>query len=383
MNQTSPVQEKRLPMISDATLRDSAHMAAVEFTPGDAATISSLLNQIGVNLIEVGMVSGKKPADAPLITAVHDEIGAERCLTLVMVRSRKQVAEALDEATRLGCHSVMLSIPTSAQHAELKLASPSESFLKSLARTAITEAKNRDLHVTFSGEDGARTEPSRLVSYVASGFEAGADRFRLAETVATLRSRDCADLIRPLAAIDGAEIEMHSHNMLGMAVGNSLAAFDAGAAWISTSVGGIGERGGNTPLAELLCALRVIYGDDRYDLSHLTGLTAEAVSRAGFGAAFMSGPTTEHAYAYELPGQLTHPAAYETIPAETVGNQRSLRVRSRISPALVEVALAGDGSDIDTAVFSDWLGERQERCGRPILDDQAIRELANEFSMTK
>ena len=57
----------------------------------------------------------------------------------------------------------------------------------------------------------------------------------------------------------------------------------------------------------MLTSLRVVYGDDRFDLSHLTALTDAALSGSGLGESFMSGPTTPHAFAYELPGQLSHP----------------------------------------------------------------------------
>ncbi|MGW6919447.1 isopropylmalate synthase, partial [Kitasatospora sp. NPDC054939] len=244
-------------------------MAGVEFTAKEAATIAELLVRTGVELVEVGMVSGPSSADADLVLATHEAVGPERSLTLVVVRDRHQVAKALDEAVRLGVRSVMLSIPTSEEHAGLKLASTSTKYLNAVARAAIEQSKERGLHVTFSGEDGARTERGRLVEYVAAGFAAGADRFRLAETVAWLSPGQMGDLIGSLTAIDGSEIEIHSHNMLGLAVANSLAAFEAGAAWISATVGGVGERGGNAPLAEVLTSLRVIHGDHRYDLSHL------------------------------------------------------------------------------------------------------------------
>jgi homocitrate synthase NifV len=38
-----------LPHVSDATLRDSAHMAGVEFGPRDAAAIARLLVRTGVD----------------------------------------------------------------------------------------------------------------------------------------------------------------------------------------------------------------------------------------------------------------------------------------------------------------------------------------------
>ncbi|MFJ3702319.1 MULTISPECIES: LeuA family protein [Streptomyces] len=367
------------PHLSDATLRDSAHMAGVEFEPRDAADIARLLVRTGIDLVEVGMVSGPGSKDAALIEATHDAIGPERSMTLLVVRDRHQVATALDEAERLGVRHIMYSIPTSEQHAKLKLDSPSAKLLHVVARSAISQAKDRGFHVTFSGEDGARTPRERLVPYVEAGFEAGADRFRLAETVAYLSPWQMEEVISDITAIDGSEIEIHSHNMLGMAVANSLAAVRAGARWISATVGGIGERGGNAPLAELLTALRVIHDDRRFDLSHLTELSRIALRGAGLGEAFQSGPTTPHAFAYELPGQLLHPEAYETLPAELVGNRRELRVRTRLTGALVRWALDDSGVTVDVDTFTPWLVARQEDEGAPLLDRDAIRKAAVDF----
>ncbi|MFJ7192834.1 isopropylmalate synthase [Streptomyces bacillaris] len=379
MTADGPEKLERPPRISDATLRDSAHMAGVEFGPADAAAIADLLVRTGVELVEVGMVSGPDSKDADLVLATHEAVTPERSMTLLVVRDRRQVARALDEAERLGVRHIMYSIPTSEQHAQLNLDSASPKFLQALARSAITQAKERGFHVTFSGEDGARTPRERLVPYVEAGFAAGADRFRLAETVAYLSPWQMQEVIADLTAIDGSEIEIHSHNMLGLAVANSLAAVRAGAQWISATVGGIGERGGNAPLAELLTALRVIHGDTRFDLTNLTELSRIALRGAGLGEAFQSGPTTPHAFAYELPGQLSHPHAYETLPAELVGNQRELRVRTRLTTALVRWALADAAQDVDVDAFTAWLAERQERDGRPLLDRDTIREAAADF----
>ncbi|MFD9597678.1 isopropylmalate synthase [Kitasatospora sp. NPDC059973] len=373
------VPPQGLPHLSDATLRDSAHMAGVEFGPKDAAHIADLLVRTGVELVEVGMISGPSTKDADLILATHESVGPERSLSLVVVRDRQQVVTALDEAKRLGVRSVMFSIPTSEQHAALKLSSSSTKYLIAVARAAIVAAKERGFHVTFSGEDGARTPRERLVPYVEAGFAAGADRFRLAETVAYLSPWQMARQIRSITEIDGSEIEIHSHNMLGMAVANSLAAYRAGAKWISATAGGIGERGGNAPLAELLTSLRVVYGDTRFDLSHLTELTNAALRGARLGDAFQSGPTAPHAFAYELPGQLTHPEAYETLAPEIVGNSRELRVRTRLTTPLVTWALDELAESVDVAAFTSWLTVRQERDDRDLLDRDAIRKAAVEF----
>jgi homocitrate synthase NifV len=357
-------------------------MAGLEFGPADAAAIAVLLRRIGIDIVEVGIMSNMTSADVPLIAAVHEAVGPENSLTLVMVRQQQQVVEALAGAQRLGCRSVMLSLPTSIEHAQLKLGTQNLRYLIKLARIAIAEAKDRGFHVTFSGEDAARAEKDRLQEYVTAGFNEGADRFRLAETVSSLTPWKCAEIVSGLSAIDHSkEIEVHCHNMLGMAVANSLASYEAGAAWVSATVGGIGERGGNTPLAELLCALRVVYQDQRYQLSHLTALSAEVERRAALNPPFTPGPVTPYAYAYELPGQLANPSAYESIAPEELGNKRSLRVRTRITPVLLRWALGDSHPDINTDAFLTWLCENQERSGHLLLDQPALQRMADEFAV--
>ena len=380
-NEHSAIETDRRPKVSDATLRDSAHMAGLEFTPDGASAIARVLRDIGVDLVEVGIVSAGKSADEPLISAVHRAIGPECSLSLIMVRQRRQVGEALAEARRLGCRSVMLSLPTSREHAQLKLGSASLRHLVGLAGAAIDQAKSHGFHVTFSGEDAARAETDRLHEYVSACFAAGADRFRLAETVSSLTPWQCGEIVAGLRGIDASkEIEVHCHNMLGMAVANSIAAYEAGADWISATANGIGERGGNTPLAELLCAFRVLYQDRRYDLSHLTALNTKVERATGLQAPFTPGPLSPHAFAYELPGQLAHPTAYESIAPEEVGTRRTLRVRSRITPALLRWALGDDGSGVDADEFLGWLRDNQRKPGAQLLDQPALRRMADEFA---
>ena len=54
------------------------------------------------------------------------------------------------------------------------------------------------------------------------------------------------------------DIEAHFHNDLGHAVSNAIVALQAGANWISTSLLGIGERTGITPLSSLLANVLIL-----------------------------------------------------------------------------------------------------------------------------
>ncbi len=363
--------------ISDATLRDTAHMGGVHFDEDDARVLAELLCAVGVDIVEAGIVSAGDRGEVPLVKAVVDVAGRDRTKTVILARSRAQVEQDLEAALETGAGNVMLSIPTSPTHAMLKLQTDSERRIMTLAARTIEVAKQAGLSVTFSAEDGARTDPEFLERYVAAGAEAGADRFRLAETVSCLAPNDVSALIERLVAAAGpTEVEMHSHNMLGLSVANSLAAADAGAAWISCTIDGLGERGGNTPLAEVLCVLKVLRGEDRFDLSPLFDLSREAAARGGLRCSATTGPTAELSYQYEIPGQVRNPEAFELMPPEAVGNRRGVRIGSRLKPSLLEAFLSEEAlAGLDAAEVAERI-----RAGAPspkhVWDLDALEELA-------
>jgi homocitrate synthase len=70
------------------------------------------------------------------------------------------------------------------------------------------------------------------------------------------------DLIRTLRGVVSCDIETHFHNDTGCAVANAYCALEAGATHIDTSVLGIGERNGITPLGGLMA--RMIVADREY-----------------------------------------------------------------------------------------------------------------------
>ncbi|HEY6314504.1 MAG TPA: hypothetical protein VIY52_27420 [Streptosporangiaceae bacterium] len=372
----------RLPRISDTTLRDSAHMPGVDFRPEDGVVIARLLRDVGIEAIEVGIVSAADGGDLDLCRAVLDEVGARHAMTLVLARGRAQTRTDLQLAHELGFRAVMLSIPTSDEHATLKLGTASRKRIMSLAADAIRTAKDLGFHITFSAEDGARTEIAFLQEYAAHGLAAGADRIRLAETVSILTPDSTRRMVSQVAAAaPGLEVEIHSHNMLGLAVANAIAAGEAGASWISATVGGLGERGGNTPLAEVLACMWRFWSDDRYQLGYLTELSRQVAARSGTSFGATSGPTAELSYSYEIAGQWQNPGAFEAVPAELVGNKRGIRVRSRLRPALMRAFLPpGAADDVDLDLFTEDVRDRFLPAGRQCLNEADLMSLISSYA---
>ena len=52
------------------------------------------------------------------------------------------------------------------------------------------------------------------------------------------------------------DIEVHTHNDLGMATANAIAGIRAGARFVNTTVNGLGERAGNAALEEVVMGLK-------------------------------------------------------------------------------------------------------------------------------
>ncbi|MGG8999060.1 2-isopropylmalate synthase, partial [Escherichia coli] len=57
--------------------------------------------------------------------------------------------------------------------------------------------------------------------------------------------------------IDKAIISVHTHDNLGLAVGNSLAAVHAGASQVEGAMNGVGERAGDCSMEEVIMAIKV------------------------------------------------------------------------------------------------------------------------------
>ncbi len=122
-------------------------------------------------------------------------------------------------------------------------------------------------------------------------------------------------------------LSAHCHDDLGLAVGNSLAAIDAGARQVECTINGIGERAGNASLEEIVMALHV-----RHDrLPYVTNIrTAEICATSRMLSETVGVPVPPNkaivganAFAHEAgihqDGVLKNPLTYEILRPESVG----------------------------------------------------------------
>lgn len=242
-------------VIDDTTLRDGEQTAGVVFSLEEKKRIARLLDEIGVGELECGIPAmGKEEQRA--VRALVDLGLSARLITW----NRALVAD-IQASIDSGVQAVDISLSVSDIHLEHKLRK-SRAWVKEQLKRALGFAKERGLYVSVGAEDASRADLDFLVELMRTAREMAADRFRFCDTLGILDPFATYGKIRYLRERVDLDLEVHTHNDLGMATANSIAGIRAGARFVNTTVNGLGERAGNAALEEVVMALKHACGID-------------------------------------------------------------------------------------------------------------------------
>jgi homocitrate synthase NifV len=306
---------QRSVVIDDTTLRDGEQSAGVVFSLDEKLNIAHQLSAIGIPELEVGIPAMGEAERAGIQAVVA--LGLESRL-LVWCRMNE---DDLLACRGLGVQMVDLSIPLSDQQIRYKLGATRQQVLRRIQRY-VPRALDMGLEVCVGGEDASRADADFIRRALETAQDAGARRFRFADTVGIMEPFSVLKAIGSLRSVCDIEIEMHAHDDLGLATANTLAAALAGASHLNTTVNGLGERAGNAALEEVVMGLRKLYGFElAVDLSGFYELSRTVASASGRPLFWQKSLVGEEVFTHEagihVDGLLKTPLNYEGIdPAE-------------------------------------------------------------------
>jgi methanogen homocitrate synthase len=329
--------------ICDVTLRDGEQTPGVSFSCQEKVDIATKLDEIGIEVIEAGFPAVSVNERQCVKTIANLGLDARIC---GFSRAREGDIQA---AIDCDVDMVSMFIPTSELHIRVKFKKSRYQVLEDSLKM-IDYARDHGVTIRFAAEDASRTDMPFLKDVYHQAADHGAALLSYADTVGCLIPSEMQRIMAELVASVNRPLCAHCHNDMGCAVANTLTAAEAGAFQLHTTINGIGERAGNASLEELLVALRMKKGIDRYDLSHLKGLSQMVEKYSGITLPRNKPVTGDLAFSHEsgihIAAILEDPATYEYFTPDLVGGERHFMLGKHTGKKALEHVVTSLGCEL-------------------------------------
>jgi len=314
--------------IFDTTLRDGEQSPGCSMNLKEKLEVAEQLERMKVDVIEAGFAIAS-PGDFNSVKEIAKLV--RNCTVASLSRALPQDIDRAFEAVKYAKHPrIHTFIATSDIHMKYKLKATEEEVLEQASKM-VAYAKRYCEDVEFSAEDASRSRPEFLYRVFEAAIKAGAKVINVPDTVGYTTPEEYFRLIKGIkenvSNIHKAEISVHCHNDLGMAVANTLAAIAAGADQVEGTINGIGERAGNAALEEVAMALKTrrdIYNIninlDTTQIYHASRLISKVTGmKVQHNKAIVGDNAFAHESGIHQHGVLANKETYEIMTPESIG----------------------------------------------------------------
>lgn len=253
---------KKQVRLYDSTLRDGSHAVHHQYTAEIVRNVCRGLEEAGIYAAEVGHGGGLGGS------TIQFGFGKETDETLL------KAAKSVLKNTKLG----VLLVPGLGTMEDLKMAAECGA---DIVRVAVhcTELDVGMQHIKLAKKLGLEAAAFFMMSHMISAEDLaiqaeiaqsyGVDYVFIADSSGAMTPQDIRERVVKVKEAVTVPVGVHCHNNLALGVGNSIAAYEAGADIIDGTLQGLGAGSGNTPtevLAAVFSKMGVETGCDMFKL---------------------------------------------------------------------------------------------------------------------
>ena len=246
----------------DTTLRDGSHAMHHQYTVEQIANICEGLEKSGVYAAEVGHGAGiggsilnygfAKHTDKEMFTAAKSKLNKTKLGTLLVpglgtMEDLKAAADNGLDLVRIAVHCTEVDVAE--QHIGL--------------------AKKLGLETILFFMMSHMTSPKELGQYAKMAEEYGADTIYFADSSGYMTPVDIRERVHEIKSLVKVPIGIHTHNNLGLGVGNAITAVEAGVEYVDGALEGQGAGSGNGNMQAIAAVLNKMGYDTNADIYEL------------------------------------------------------------------------------------------------------------------
>lgn len=239
---------KKIIMI-DSTLRDGNHTVGNNFSLDNIEKMCSAMDDAGIDIIEVGYGYGLgchkdelKPNDIEIIQSAKSAVKNSKIGILVF--PDKATLDELEAACKEGVDFIRIATQSTN-------VAPSKPYIEM--------AKKYNIPVGGFLMMSHRADEETILNEATKSVSYGAESICITDSAGAMTPSEVRSKISLVKEKLGVPVGFHSHDNLGLAVGNSMVAIESGADSVDSSLCGLGAGSGNTK-TEFMAAVLEKYG---------------------------------------------------------------------------------------------------------------------------